>query len=112
MAISLRLNRVAALAALLVVSSVSARAEILQLVNGDQYRGMVIGMNASNVVFQSEIQGRVILPRAKIAQIVFREVPAKVATNSAGTGNGAAAFFFGGAGFFTPFSIRLADSFI
>ena len=86
MANLLRWNRAcAALAALLVISATTARAEILQLVNGDQYRGTVIGMNASNVVFQSEIQGRVILPRAKIAQIVFREVPAKVATNSAGT---------------------------
>src|ERR1700722_4440826 len=81
----LRWNRAAALAAVLMALSTPARAEILQLVNGDQYRGMVIGMNASNVVFQSEIQGRVILPRAKIAQIVFREVPAKVAPNSAGT---------------------------
>jgi len=87
MANLLRLNRTAALAALLVACSVPARAEILQLVNGDQYRGTVLGMNASNIVFQSEIQGRVVLPRNKVAQIVLHDVVARNTTNSAKSAN-------------------------
>ena len=87
MAISLRLNRVAALAVLLVASSVPARAEILQLVNGDQYRGTVIFMNTSNIVFQSEIQGRVTLPRNKVAQIVLHDVAVKNSTNASKSTN-------------------------
>ncbi len=82
MAISLRLNRAATLAALLVTSAVPARAEILQLINGDQYRGTVLGMNASNIVFQSEIQGRVTLPRNKVAHIILHEVVSKNSTNA------------------------------
>ena len=89
----LRWNRAAVLAAVIALSAFAARAEILQLVNGDQYRGTVLGMNASNIVFQSEIQGRVILPRNKVAQIVFHEVavkPATVNTNAVKSASGLA----------------------
>lgn len=63
-----------------------ARADLLELTNGDHYRGTVISMTASNVEFQSEIQGRVTLPRSKIATITFNEVigrPVKAITNTA-----------------------------
>ena len=79
-----RLNRAAALIILLAIPALPARCEILLLNNGDQYRGTVLGMNASNVIFQSEIQGRVFLPRNKVAQIILNEaVVAKAATNAA-----------------------------
>lgn len=80
----LRLNRAAALIVLIATSALSARCEILLLNNGDQYRGKVLGMNASNILFQSEVQGRVILPRNKVAQIILNEAAvAKAATNAA-----------------------------
>lgn len=80
----LRLNRAAALIVLIATSALPARCEILLLNNGDQYRGKVLGMNASNILFQSEVQGRVILPRNKVAQIILNEAAvAKAATNAA-----------------------------
>ncbi len=49
------------------------KADLLELTNGDHYRGTVISMTLSNLEFQSEIQGRVTLPRDKVAKITFRE---------------------------------------
>lgn len=57
----------------------AAKADLLELINGDHYRGIVISMTPSNVVFQSEIQGRVTLPRNKIAQITLHDVIPKPA---------------------------------
>ncbi len=54
-----------------------ARADMIELTNGDHYRGTVISMTQSNMEFLSEIQGRVKLPRDKIAQITLHEVVAK-----------------------------------
>jgi len=60
-----------------------ARADMIELTNGDHYRGSVISMTPSNVVFMSEIQGMVKLPRAKIAQITLHDVvPKTVATTN------------------------------
>lgn len=61
---------------LLAATATVAKADVLELVNGDHYQGTVIGMNQSNVVFQSEIQGRVSLPRDKVASIVLHEAAA------------------------------------
>jgi hypothetical protein len=63
----------------LIALALTARADIIELVNGDHYRGFVIGMTASNVDFLSEIQGRVKLPRDKVAQITLHDVVPKVA---------------------------------
>lgn len=52
---------------------VPARAELLELTNGDHYQGKVISMTQTTVEFQSEIQGRVKLPREKVARITFHE---------------------------------------
>jgi hypothetical protein len=46
-----------------------ARADLLELVNGDHYSGTVVGMDATNVEFRSEIQGVVKISRDKIASI-------------------------------------------
>jgi hypothetical protein len=59
----------------------SAAGEVLELTNGDQYRGTVISMTATTVEFQSDVQGRIRLPRNKIAQITLNPVAAKVATS-------------------------------
>jgi hypothetical protein len=73
-----------ALAAGLGIVAQPARADLLELTNGDHYRGIVISMTLSNLEFQSEIQGRVKLPRDKVAKITFREpVVAKTTAVSA-----------------------------
>jgi hypothetical protein len=62
--------------------AVQSRADLIELINGDHYRGVVLGMTLTNIDFLSEIQGRVRLPRDKVAQITFREVtPRPGATN-------------------------------
>ncbi|HEX3798918.1 MAG TPA: hypothetical protein VH413_09465 [Verrucomicrobiae bacterium] len=53
------------------------RADMIELTNGDHYRGVVISMTQTNMEFLSEIQGRVTLPRNKIAQITLNEVITK-----------------------------------
>jgi hypothetical protein len=55
------------------LSVISGKPDSLELVNGDVYSGTLISVSASNLVFQSEIQGRVTLPREKVAQITIRE---------------------------------------
>jgi hypothetical protein len=65
-----------------------AKADLIELTNGDHYRGTVVGMTQSNVDFISEIQGRVKLPRDKVAQITLHEVtPKPVAVAPAATTN-------------------------
>lgn len=75
-----------ALAALALSAALPLRAaDLIELTNGDHYRGTIVGMDSNNIDFISEIQGRVHLPRNKVAQITFREVaPRPVArTNTA-----------------------------
>lgn len=59
------------------LAALPLKADMLELTNGDHYRGTVISMTTSNVEFQSEIQGRVTLPRSKVANITLNEVVAK-----------------------------------
>jgi hypothetical protein len=54
--------------------SLPVRADVLQLINGDQYSGTVISMTTSNLQFQSEIQGLVKIPRDKVANITLRPI--------------------------------------
>jgi hypothetical protein len=76
----------AALLLSLAASGASARADSLDLVNGDHYQGTVVSVTRSNVVFQSDVLGSLSLPRNKVAQInlgaaTIPVVP-KPATNS------------------------------
>ena len=77
--------RMTAVCLLLAVTAVaSARADSLDLVNGDHFRGTVVSMTQSNIEFQSEMLGHVSLPRNKVAHINLGETPVpKPATNSA-----------------------------
>ena len=74
------------LAALALAIGASARADVLELVNGDRYQGTVIAMDRTNVEFQSEVQGRVKLPRDKVARVILHEVaaPPVARTNAPG----------------------------
>jgi hypothetical protein len=70
------------------------RADLLELVNGDHYSGIVIELTRTNLEFQSDIQGLVKIPRDKIAKITLREPVAKPmaiipSTNSAAITNSA-----------------------
>lgn len=47
--------------------------EAIKLINGDQYHGRVIRVDETQVVFESEIQGRLKLPRSKVAVIILQE---------------------------------------
>ncbi|HEX4646775.1 MAG TPA: hypothetical protein VH598_14320 [Verrucomicrobiae bacterium] len=44
-----------------------ARADVLELTNGDHYTGTIISVTRTNVEFKSEIQGLLKLPRDKVA---------------------------------------------
>ena len=87
----LRFIRFAIAASLALAGVLPLRADIVELINGDHYRGKVIGMDSNYVVFNSEIQGTVHLPRNKVAQITFVEVAPRVARTNASTATAAAA---------------------
>jgi hypothetical protein len=63
-----------AITALALVGVAPTRADMVELINGDHYRGKVVNMDSNNIEFISEIQGKVHLPRNKVAQITFVEV--------------------------------------
>jgi hypothetical protein len=74
----------AAMAMLLVLP---VRADVLELINGDRYQGTVVAMNLKAVEFQSEVQGKVTLPREKVARITFHEIAAKPGVVPTGASN-------------------------
>jgi hypothetical protein len=59
-----------------------ARADLLVLTNGDTYRGAVVSMDATNIVFQSEIQGRVVLPRNKVGSVTLHQMVSRPVATS------------------------------
>src|SRR5262249_8716714 len=63
------LNAVVTLAWLLVLSSGLARADQIQMQNGDQYFGKVLSLNSSTLVIESDVLGTLRLPRGKVALI-------------------------------------------
>ena len=81
--VSLPFKRFALIAALALAGILPLKADVIELTNGDHYRGKVVGMDSNYVVFNSEIQGKVHLPRNKVAQITFVEVPPRVARTNA-----------------------------
>jgi hypothetical protein len=65
-------NRFFIISGLIGLLSLSARADIIEIINGDHYSGTVISMTQSNVEFRSDIQGLVKIPRDKVASINLR----------------------------------------
>jgi hypothetical protein len=55
----------------LFVVAISLHADLVVMQNGDRYNGKVLTITASNLVFQSEILGPVLLPRVKVANVAF-----------------------------------------
>jgi hypothetical protein len=67
-----------AMAALLVTAR-HARADRVEMQNGDRYNGRVLELSTNFVVIQNDVLGKVSLPRDRIATIAFSAEPA---TNS------------------------------
>lgn len=49
----------------------SLRADQLQMVNGDHYAGKILSLNSNAIVFESDVLGKVTLPREKVASMSF-----------------------------------------
>jgi len=65
---------------LLMLAMVPAlRADVLEMQNGDRYSGKVLGMSADFVVLNSEVLGKINVPRSKVANLAF-------STNAAASG--------------------------
>ncbi|MGP8200550.1 MAG: hypothetical protein ACLQU4_13730 [Limisphaerales bacterium] len=54
---------------LLLLIAVGLKADQVQMQNGDRYAGKVLSMTANAVVLQSDVLGRITLPRGKVAAI-------------------------------------------
>jgi hypothetical protein len=65
-------------------AAVSLRADQLQMQNGDRYAGHILSMTSNSIVLQSEVLGKVTLPREKVTTVTFgANTTANAATNSA-----------------------------
>jgi hypothetical protein len=70
----------AALVAVLALAAAGGRADQVAMQNGDRYTGSVLSLSAESVVVQSELLGKVTLPRSKVTFIGFgTNVPASFA---------------------------------
>ncbi|MGA2244434.1 MAG: hypothetical protein ABSH48_05490 [Verrucomicrobiota bacterium] len=49
----------------------SLRADVLEMQNGDRYSGKVLAVSANTVVLNSEILGRITVPRSKVATLTL-----------------------------------------
>jgi hypothetical protein len=47
------------------------RADQLQMVNGDHYAGKILSVSSNSVVFESDVLGKVTLPREKVLSMSF-----------------------------------------
>jgi len=56
---------------LLIISAWIARADQIEMQNGDRYSGVVVSMTPDAVVLKSEILGQINLPRGKISTIAL-----------------------------------------
>src|SRR5436309_2078654 len=61
-------------------AAATLHADQLQMQNGDHYEGKVLSVTAESVVLQSDVLGKVTLPRNKVTQLIFGS---GAATNSA-----------------------------
>jgi hypothetical protein len=56
---------------LLIVLTSMARADQIEMQNGDRYSGVVMSMTSDSIVLQSEILGQIKLPRGKVSTIAL-----------------------------------------
>jgi len=55
----------------MVVTAPGVRADVLEMQNGDRYSGKVLSMSAETVVLNSEVLGKINVPRGKVARLTF-----------------------------------------
>ena len=67
--------------AVLVVGTICPRSDRVEMQNGDRYFGRVLSLNTNTLVLQSDVVGRVNLPRGKVALITLG---ADIPTNAPG----------------------------
>lgn len=53
------------------VSTTSLRADQLQMQNGDRYAGKIVSVTSNSIVFQSDVLGKLTLPRNKVSMLEF-----------------------------------------
>jgi hypothetical protein len=66
-------------AILLALTHASLRADQIQLQNGDRYAGKIVSMTSNSIVMESDVLGKVTLPRNKVTSMMFG---ASATTNS------------------------------
>jgi hypothetical protein len=65
------------------LTALSVRADQLQMLNGDHYAGKILSLNSNSIVFESDVLGKVTLPREKVASMSFgANGAANAATNA------------------------------
>src|SRR5215469_2143122 len=67
-------NLVPVLAVCLSFCSYALRADQLQMQNGDHYTGKIVSVTSNVVVLQSDVLGRIALPREKVLTLTFGSV--------------------------------------
>ena len=55
----------------MLVASPALLADLVEMQNGDRYAGKVLSMSATAVILESEILGKISVPRAKVASVAF-----------------------------------------
>jgi hypothetical protein len=65
---------------LLMFIAVAARADQLQMLNGDRYTGKILSMSSNSIVLESDVLGKLTLPRNRVSTVMFG---ATTATNAA-----------------------------
>jgi hypothetical protein len=63
--------RIAWVTCVLMVGAASLRADQLQMLNGDRYTGKILSMTSNSVVMESDVLGKLSLPRNKISLVMF-----------------------------------------
>lgn len=72
---------------LLLIATTQLHADQLEMQNGDRYVGKVLSLSDDSVTFQSDVLGKIKVPRTKVASLAFGEAVAdkKPTTNVART---------------------------
>jgi hypothetical protein len=55
----------------LLLMTLSLRADQLQMQNGDHYAGKILSMTSNSIVFESDVLGKVTLPQEKVSAVTF-----------------------------------------
>jgi hypothetical protein len=62
-------------AVLLLIARPAARADQVEMQNGDHYSGHVLSLDANMLVLQNDVVGKLNIPRGKVARITFGQTP-------------------------------------